>query len=85
VDNAIRQGAFVISQAAHEALAKLKTATRGVDPQDYFGNVDAQFAVTRECIEQLREIGQADLRVASWSVWSPLVGFTNLFKRRAEK
>jgi hypothetical protein len=85
VDNAIRQGAFVISQDAHEVLAELRTATHGVDPQDYFGNMDAQFAATKRCIKQLREIGQEDLRVARSVLWSPLARFTNSFKRRAEK
>jgi ribosomal protein L11 methylase PrmA len=72
VDNAIRLGAFVISQEAHTALAKLQTATRGVDPQDFFGIVDAEYAATSECIKQMREIGRTDLQVdARWSLSSP--------------
>jgi hypothetical protein len=72
VDSAIRLGAFVISHEAHAALAALRTATRGIDPQDFFGIVDAQFSATRECITQLREIGRKDLRLTRWWLtWSP--------------
>jgi hypothetical protein len=72
VDHAIRLGAFVISHEAHAALAALPTATRGINPQDFFGIVDAQFSATRKCITQLREIGRNDLRVARWWLaWSP--------------
>jgi ribosomal protein L11 methylase PrmA len=82
VDNAIRLGAFVISQEAHAALAKLQAATRGLDPQDFFGRVDAQFAATTECIKQMREIGRRDLQVdARWSLWSRLAWLAGSLRR----
>ncbi len=82
VDNAIRLGAFVISEEAHTALAKLQTATRNVDPQDFFGIVDAEFAATSQCIKQMREIGRTDLQVEPrWSVSSPFSWFTGSSRR----
>lgn len=73
VDSAIRLGAFVISEEAHTALARLQTAARGVDPQDFFGRVDAEFAATSMCIKEMRQIGRRDLQVdARWSLSSPL-------------
>lgn len=82
VDNAIRLGAFVISEEAHTALAKLQTATRGVDPQDFFGIVDAEFAATSQCIKQMREIGRTDLQVEPrWSVSTPFSWFTGSSRR----
>jgi hypothetical protein len=82
VDNAIRLGEFVISQEAHTGLAKLQTATRGVDPQDFFGIVDAEYAATSACIKQMREIGRADLRVnARWSLSSPFARLAGSLRR----
>ena len=67
VDNAIRLGAFVISQEAHAALSKLQTATRDVDPANSFGIIDAELAATSVCIREVREIGRRDLQVdARW-------------------
>lgn len=71
VDNAIRLGAFVMSQEAHTVLTKWRTAGHGVDPQDFFGLVEADYAATSECIKQMREIGRTDLQVdARWSLSS---------------
>ncbi len=82
VDNAIRLGAFVISQEAHTALAKLQTASRGVDPQNFFGIVDAEYAATSACIKQMREIGRTDLQVgARWSLWSPFSRLAGSLRR----
>lgn len=81
VDNAIRLGAFVISQEAHIALTKWRTAARGVDPQDFFGIVDAEYAATSECITQMREIGRTDLQVdARWSLSSPFARLARSFR-----
>jgi hypothetical protein len=82
VDNAIRLGAFVLSQEAHAALAKLQVATRGVDPQDFFGTVDAEFAATTECIKQMREIGRTDLQVdVRWSLSSRFAWLAGSLRR----
>ncbi len=82
VDNAIRLGAFVISEEAHTALAQLQTAARGVDPQNFFGIVDAEFAATSQCIKQMREIGRTDLQVEPrWSLSSPFSRFTGSLRR----
>ncbi len=79
VDNAIRLGAFVISREAHSALTKLRAATRDVHPNDFFGLVDAEYAATSACIEQMREIGRTDLQVRAGE---PL---TSRFARLAAK
>lgn len=82
VDNSIRIGAFVISQEAHSALAKLRTATRGVHPQDFFGTVEANYTATSECIRQMREIGRTDLQVdARWWLSSPFSRLVGRLRR----
>lgn len=68
VDNAIRLGAFVVCEDAHAALSRLRAATRGVHPHDFFGLVDAEYAATTKCIGEIREIGRTDLRVGSGRV-----------------
>ena len=81
VDNAIRLGAFVISQEAHTALTKLRAATWGVHPNDFFGLVDAEYAATRACIEHIREIGRTDLQVGRGWLSSRFARFARNLRR----
>jgi|GEM_PF-982006 len=71
VDRMIRLGEFVISQNAHESLLAMRSYKRsvGVEPGDWFGEVDADLHATTACITQLREIAKIDLGVQSGMSW----------------
>lgn len=72
IDRAVRIGDFLISVDAHAALKRMREAGKGIDPGNFFGRVDADYAAALTCMRELRGAARADLqRGLGWrSLWS---------------